>query len=272
MSEIPIISSRDNQRLVNARKIRDRHETGKIFIEGKRLAVEAVRSGIVVHECFVSDRFLATRENSEFVRDLALGARFVFELPDRIFKTIAATDNSQGIILIAERPENAAAAIEQRLRAGKGVPVIVALYQINNPANLGAVLRSAEAVGAAGVIVTNGSADAYSPKAVRASMGAAFRLPVWQGIAFDAAVKWASGLGLIPTATTAGSSSEYTAVNWREPRLLFFGSEAHGLAESELSHVEARVRIPMESPVESLNLAVAAGIILYEARRQNQAD
>lgn len=269
MSEIPVISSRDNQRLVNARRVRDHHDGDRVFIEGKRLSVEAIRSGLTVHECFVSDRFSGSADNAEMLSHLQETARYVFELPDRIFRTIAGTENSQGIILIADRPKSAVAEMERRIAERVGIPVVVMLYQINNPSNLGAVLRSAEASGASGVIITTASADAFSPKAVRASMGAAFRIPIWQGAAFDAAIKWARTNGLVPTATSAGSNCEYTSADWCKPRLLIFGSEAHGLAATELSQVDERVKISMESPVESLNLAVAAGIMLYEARRQN---
>ena len=269
MNEIPTISSRDNQRLVNARKVRDRHETAKMFIEGRRLSIEALRSGLTVLECFVSERFVSVQENSELLQQISITARFVFELPDRVFKTIAATENSQGIILIAERPENVASEIEKRLKRVSGIPVVVVLDQINNPANLGAVLRSAEAAGAAGVIVTDGSADGFSAKAVRASMGAAFRLPMWQGVTFETALNWGKTQGLLATASSADSRLDHTALDWRQPRLLVIGSEAHGLGSGELSQIDEHVKIPMESPVESLNLAVVAGILLYEAKRQN---
>jgi TrmH family RNA methyltransferase len=268
MNDLPKITSRDNQRLVNARKVRDRHVTGKIFIEGKRLAAEALRSNVPISECFVSERFVMSDENSHFIEQLSGTSRFTFELPDRVFQTIAATDHSQGVILIAERPEQGAEAIEARLADRRILPIVVLLYHVNNPSNLGAVLRTAEAAGVAGVIVTKHSADVYSPKSIRSSMGSAFRMAVWDDVEMENAIKWADAGGLVSTATAASADAVHTGVDWSTPRLLVFGSEAHGLKGVDLGRSVDRVRIAIKPPVESLNLAVSAGIILFEAKRQ----
>jgi TrmH family RNA methyltransferase len=267
MKNLPVISSRDNQRLVSARKIRDRHIAGKIFIEGKRLSAEALKSGLTIEECFVSERFVNSHDNSEILTRLCESARFTFELPDRVFHTIAATDHSQGVILIAERPKQSKKLIESRLSDHNSLPIVLVLFEINNPSNLGAVLRTAEAAGIAGIVVTENSTDVYSPKSLRASMGAALRLPVWTESSLDDAIAWGRELGLEMTATSASSSTSYTEIDWGKPRLLIFGSEAHGLTESQLCGIGEQIRIPMEDQVESLNLAVATGIILFEARR-----
>lgn len=271
MNNLPIISSRDNQRLVRARKVRDRHISGKIFLEGKRLSEEALRSDLAIEECFVSEKFVNSVDNADILKRLGETSRFVFELPDRVFHTIAATDHSQGVILIAERPEHTKETIENSISTGSSLPIVLVLFQINNPANLGAVLRTAEAAGIAGIIVTESSTDVYSPKSLRASMGAALRLPVWTDITLDAAIAWAGEFGLEATATDAQSTASHTEIDWLKPRLLIFGSEAHGLNESQLEFVRERIRIPMENQVESLNLAVATGIILFEAKRQIQS-
>ncbi|MBP6004740.1 MAG: RNA methyltransferase [Pyrinomonadaceae bacterium] len=271
MNNLPIISSRDNQRLVRARKVRDRHISGKIFLEGKRLSEEALRSDLAIEECFVSEKFVNSVDNADILKRLAETSRFVFELPDRVFHTIAATDHSQGVVLIAERPEHTKETIENSISTGSSLPIVLVLFQINNPANLGAVLRTAEAAGIAGIIVTESSTDVYSPKSLRASMGAALRLPVWTDITLDAAIAWAGEFGLEATATGAQSTASHTEIDWLKPRLLIFGSEAHGLNESQLEFVPERIRIPMDNQVESLNLAVATGIILFEAKRQIQS-
>jgi TrmH family RNA methyltransferase len=152
------------------------------------------------------------------------------------------------------------------------VPIVVFLYETNNPSNLGAVIRTAEAAGAAGVIVSTGSADAFSPKAVRAAMGSSFRLPVWTDVDIGEAIGWAAGNKLQTIATTPAATTAHTDVDWTLPSMLLLGSEAHGLPESELRLVDDRIVIEMDKSVESLNLAVACGVILFEARRQNAAD
>ena len=265
MNEIEKITSRDNQRLVNARKIRDGRGDGQIFVEGKRLAVEALRSGIEIEECFFKSEF----DDEDLLYSVADRAKNTFELSAKLFDSIADTKNPQGIILIAKCPSNGREKIEERLRVGDStLPLVLFLKEINNPANLGAILRTAEAAGVAGVVVSTGSADVYSAKAIRAAMGASFRVPVWDDVTYDAVLRWAKAANLTATASDIGAKAAYSAIDWTVPRLLIFGSEAHGLSVEELASVDQKIIIPMANGVESLNLAVSAGIILFEARRQ----
>lgn len=264
MREIEKITSRDNRRLVYARKVRDGGVPEKIFIEGKRLAAEAVRSGITIDECFVVEGF----RDRELRRSVEGRTANIAEVSEKSFHTVADTIQPQGIVLIARRPRGLPEGIEGRL--GRSVlPLVVFLNEINNPSNLGAVLRTAEAAGVAGVVVSQNSADVFSPKALRASMGASFRIAIWENAHFEEAMNWANAMNLIVTAADVSASVIYLDTDWQVPRLLLFGSEAHGLSKSELFSSEDRVRIPLDNHVESLNLAVSAGIILFEARRQN---
>ena len=272
MEELQKITSLDNQRLIGARRIRDGHGTGKMFVEGKRLAAEALRSGVEIWECFVSEKFVESSENAELLETASAIARFTFELPDRIFNTIADTEHPQGIVLIAERPVGSSERIETALARPDLLPVVLLLFQINNPSNLGAILRTSEAAGVAGVIVTKESADVYSPKSLRASMGSAFRIPIWNEVSIEFALRWAKSRQIDATATTTEGNESYSALDWKKQRLLVFGSEAHGLSRNELEQVDQKIKIPMAASVESLNLAVAAGIILFEAKRQNLSD
>jgi len=263
MTDIEKITSRDNSRLAAARKVRDGKDRTRIFIEGRRLVEEAVRSELDIDECFVSDGF----RGDNLIEAVSRRTSRIVELPERIFGTIVDTNQPQGIVLLARRPETSSDAIESLIKSSM-TPTVVLLKSVNNPSNLGAILRTAEAAGVAGVITSEGSADAFSPKALRAAMGSAFRLPVWESVAFDDVIEWAKERNFITTATDISASANYTEVNWKLPRLLIFGSEAHGLDESELSVVDETIRIAMSSNVESLNLAVAAGVVLFEAKRQ----
>lgn len=265
MIEIEKITSRDNQRLMNARKVRDGKDQSRIFIEGRRLVDEALRSRIVIEESFCVDDF----SDKELLSAVEAKASKVAEMPERIFRSIADTDNSQGIILIGQRPKDGAAVIEDRLNSP--LPIVLFLKEINNPSNLGAILRTAEAAGVAGVVISGNSADVYSPKSLRAAMGASFRLPIWDGAVFDEVLLWAKSRGLVSTAADVGAEKSYTEIDWGRPRLLILGSEAHGLSDTDLDRIEEQMQIPMENDVESLNLAVSAGIILFEAKRQRAA-
>jgi TrmH family RNA methyltransferase len=259
------ITSRENRRLVAARAARDGRAHGQIFIEGKRLVQEAVRSNIEIDECFVSDGI----GDQGILDTMAGGTTSMAELPERIFRSIADTKEPQGVIAIARRPKTGREMIA--IRDGH-LPLVIFLDEINNPSNLGAILRTAEAAGVAGVIISRGSADAFSPKALRGAMGSSFRMPVWDNADFGEILDWARTARLSVCAAVADSAKNYTTVDWKKPRLLIFGSEAHGLISEQLKDVDETLAIPMSQNVESLNLAVAAGIILFEARRQNFND
>src|SRR5436190_7697574 len=255
--KIELITSRDNQRLAHARKVRDGKVPGMMFIEGRRLVEEAIRSDIAIEECFFSDDF-----GDDGLRGAFHGR--VFEVHAKIFRSLADTGQPQGVIVVAKRPES----LSFKLVESSAVPVVVFLNEINNPSNLGAVIRTAEAADAAGVIISDNSADVFSPKALRAAMGSSFRLPIWSGVNFDEVIRWANGQSFVKTAADISGEMLYTAVDWTKKRLLIFGSEAHGLRDADLDKVGEKIIIPMGQDVESLNLAVAAGVILFEARRQ----
>ncbi len=263
MVKIERIASRDNARLVYARKVRDGKDRTRIFIEGRRLVEEALRSQIHLEECFISTSF----DRGEIVERLGQLGILVAEVPDRLFSSIADTNSPQGIVVIAKCPETKLSDLENRL-ASTTVFLVVFLKEINNPSNLGAILRTAEAAGVTGVIVSKNSADVFSPKATRASMGSCFRLPVVPNVTFDEVLDWARTRGLTITGTDLCVNKSYTSIDWQCPRLLIFGSEAHGLDEFESQSIDEKIVIPMENGVDSLNLAVSAGVILFEAKRQ----
>jgi TrmH family RNA methyltransferase len=262
-TELQQISSRDNERLKHARRVRDGKVEGRIFLEGVRLVADAVGSGTAIETVFVS---AAVRPRLE---DLVsgTGAKFAYEVSDSVLQSLGDTKTSQGIIAIAERPVASPEDIAQRLETA-AVPIVVFLERVNNPSNVGAVIRSAEAAGVAGVIVSKGSADTFSPKALRAAMGSSLRLAVWSGADLGNAMLWAKDRGMRTTAADVEATLDYSAIDWRRPRLLIIGSEASGLSDDDRRSVDELTFIPMESEVESLNLAVATGIILFEARRQ----
>ena len=264
MKEPEKITSRDNRRLVRARWIRDGKDAARLFVEGRRLAIETLRSKLDIEECFLVQGF----GDEGLIEALASRTPYIAELPERLFGSIADTNQPQGLVLIAKRPVGSLVEIESRLSSAIS-PVVVFLKEINNPSNLGAILRTVEAAGAVGVIVSTKSADVFSPKALRSAMGASFRVPIWQDVKFEEVLRWAELPGLTTTAADVSGRQIYDQIDWKIPRLLIFGSEAHGLDAAELGRIKDVIQIPMANGVESLNLAVSAGIILFEAKRQH---
>lgn len=265
------ISSRDNQHIKRAGQVRDGKIRELIFVEGARLAEEILRSRLQIEEVFLSENFIETERGKVFLESISTKNILSFEVSPNILDSLSDTKTSQGVILIARKPTDGKNAIETNLKQNKRVPLVAVLHRINNPSNLGAILRTAEAADVCGVVTTKNSADAFSPKSLRGAMGAAFRLPVWTDADFAEVLDWARRRNLISVAADVKAEKSYAEIDWKQPRLLIFGSEAHGLSDDETRQIEETLKIPMANAVESLNLAVSAGIILFEARRQTGA-
>lgn len=252
------ITSRSNQRLVAVRRVRDGLERGSIFVEGKRLVGEALDSGLDITEGFITE----CHTDEELAGRLRRAAP-TFVLSESAFRSISDTDNPQGVAVVAKRP----VCDEPIFRRG-GLPLWIFLNEANNPANLGAITRTAEAAGVSGVIVSPGSADVYSPKSLRASMGSAFRQRIFAGVELTDAADAARKEGIRVLAAEPKQGTDHLRIDWRVPTLLVFGSEAHGLSQAEVELCDSSVAISIAESVESLNLAVSAAVILFEARRQ----
>ena len=239
-----------------------REANGVILLEGWRLIEEALASGIVMVEVAVAPRAETERGKVVTERLVASGA-VVRRVSDDVMDSLAETETSQGILAIARRP---AFDEEQIFR---DTPLIVVGVGIQNPGNVGALLRTAEAAGATGGYLTAESADPMSWKALRGSMGSAFRLPHVSGPSADDVLARLAAHGVTTIATVA-RGDRYDAMDLTGPVAFLFGNEGAGLPAEVAARADRRVAIPMASPVESLNVAVAAGILLFEAGRQRR--
>ena len=252
------ISSKDNRALKQARKVRDGKTPGSIFIEGRRLFKEAVDSGLEFEALFIEAGF-----DDDIPGLTRVPADSRYQTSEQLLKGIADTEHPQGIVAIARRPETGREVIEQGLSTSTSAPLVLYLHEINNPSNLGAILRSAEAAGAAGVVVSQRSANTFSPRGLRGAMGSAFRIPVWDGADPVEVMEWAGANGLRTTATSSKGSRRFQDLERGVPRLLMLGSEAQGLSDELMSAADEVTFIPLAGDVESLNIAVAAGVLLF---------
>ncbi len=255
--KIEKLTSLDNSNLKYARRVRDGKIKDSILIEGSRLCQEAVSSRIEIEKVFVTKRFA----ESNFLNEQLSNSCSVFVLSEQLLESIADTDSPQGIIIIAKRP-NFDFGLVNLTR------ISIFLYHVNNPSNLGAVIRTAEAAGVGRILISAGSADPYSPKALRASMGSAFRAKLSEGCVLETIIERSKAHGVQVLAVDAKGNSIYSTPLSNLSRLFVFGSEAHGLPDKVIAKADSVVSIPMAPPVESLNLAVSCGIVLFEAMRQ----
>lgn len=264
MSKIQKITSRDNQKLKFARLVRDGRKDNKIFVEGLRLSEEILKTNLKIHFVCIDSDFLQDSRATNLINSLTKKTE-ILVIENRLFQPLSDTKNSQGIFLIADQPQTGKGVVEQNLNIS---PFIILLHKLNNPSNLGAILRTAEAVGVNGIITTKETTDVFSTKALRGSMGANLRLPFWIDVDFEEAIKWSEAIGLKSVCADIRSQKNYLEINWKVPRLLVVGSEGHGLTDTERALTDESLIIPMANKVESLNVAVACGVILFEAKRQ----
>lgn len=261
-----LITSSSNEHIKAARRVRDGRERGLLFLEGGRLVRDALHSHVTLLTCFHPPA--PSPSIAGLLPELASkGARLLAVTP-RVLDALGDTLHSQGLIVIGQRPAADAAAFWPKLPPA---PLLVALDRVQDPGNLGTILRSAEAAGADGLITLAGSADVFSPKTLRASMGSALRLPVLPNLSPDELLASARRLGLRLLAASGSAIRNHRDLDWRGPVLLILGNEGSGVSPTLHAVCEESVRIPIKAPVESLNVAAAATVLLFEAAHQRGA-
>ncbi len=262
-----IITSRDNSLLRHTRAVRDGRVEDLIFVEGMRLCEEALTSGLRIHAVIFSDEIARKEKAAELIEKLSRVCDRPVCVSEKLLTSVSYSKTAQGILLLASRPE---ASEEHLTDKQMETPLIVVMHRITNPVNLGAILRTSEATGATGVIATENATDPFSPKALRGAMGAAFRLPIWHKPTYAQALAWCKQQGIKTVCADLKAPTNYTELAWTGPCSLIVGPETSGLSREEIAAADEAVRIPMRKPVESLNVSVAAGVLLYEAARQRQ--
>jgi TrmH family RNA methyltransferase len=259
------ITSRDNSLLRHARAVRDGKVNESIFVEGLRLCEEAFSSGLKIESVIYSEEITRKDRAAKLIEELEQAGSKAAAVSEKLLESISFTRTPQGIVVLASRP----AGDESSFTAKQlGSPLLVILHGINNPVNVGAILRTAEAAGVTGAIATANTSDPFSPKALRGAMGSAFRLPTWVGASFPEVIAWCIERDVRTVCADAAAPKSFSEIDWRRPCALIVGTESTGLLPDEIAAADEAVRIPMAGSVESLNVAVAAGIILYGAHGQ----
>ena len=239
-----------------------RNETGLFLAEGARLIEQALAQDWQVETLIVSN----AGAERDYVQSLASraasqGARLI-QVPDRLAGSIARKDNPQAVI----------AAIKRRDLTLEDLPaqdpgLWIGLYECRDPGNLGTILRTADCAGAAGVVLIENCCDPYSVEAVRASMGSLFDVHLARA-SFDAFNTWRQSAGLNMVAASVNGQTAHTGVDFEQPSLILMGNEQAGLPPAIESQCDTLCLIPMRGGADSLNLAQATAIMLYEGWRQ----
>jgi TrmH family RNA methyltransferase len=266
-----IITSFRNPRVKFLRSLRQRkyrQREGCFLIEGIRIVEEALDCGAPVDALVYAPELLVSERAQALVERLAAEQRLA--LASDVFGSISDREQPQGIAAVVRIQELPLAAIP----LSEDLLVLVA-YQLSDPGNLGSIIRTADAVGASGVVVVEPSVDLYDPQTVRATMGSFFTLPLVRLNEGAALVPWyeqvrAAGLPLLVAATSAHGQQVHFDVNYCRPVALLIGSERDGLPPEVRASADVTVRLPMAGRATSLNVSAATAALVYEIVRQRR--
>jgi TrmH family RNA methyltransferase len=283
--ESALLTSRDNRWLKEFRMALRGGlptEDGFVGVEGVRLVEEALRSGCPIQAVLFSEAGQRHRERLAPLIDRPELSFPTLRTTDRLFEGLADTEHPQGVAALV-KPRSISFDDLVSTPASACAPLLVVLAGVQDPGNVGTILRTAAAFGVTGAVTAasgiSGTASPYSPKALRASAGAALHLPILAGMSLAILLTQFKVAGIRTLASSvheshsASPSADQTLlapweVDWCQPVALLVGNEGAGLPEEIERAADARIRIPMASGVESLNAAAAAAVVFYEAARQ----
>lgn len=258
------IKSKENityKSAVRLLKKKYRDETGLYLLEGVKPLEDALAMGIEVKTIFMCEGIQ---------RSASFPEKICMELDKKLFRNLSDTGTSQGVIAVAEQKNysfDEFSAEINREHDSKGNVVI--MDRLQDPGNIGTIIRTAEAAGYRGVIMIFGSGDVYSPKVVRAAAGSLFRIPIIKAVDADEAASMAKAMGLRITVTCLEDAQDCFETDLTNSIALVIGNEGRGVSERLMELSDIRVKIPMSGSIESLNAAVAAGILMYQSHKKN---
>ena len=256
------ISSRHNPLVKRFRDLARSGATDEaLLLDGQHLLEEAIAADVPIEVAAFSERHAEGRLLSLAARTLRIGAKTV-TVTNQVLAAISPVQHPSGVVAIARRP---AAGLDRVF--AKQPPLVVLLSEVQDPGNVGAIVRAAEGCGASGLVAGVATADPFGWKALRGAMGSTFRLPVAR-CRIEPALEAARASGARVFATVARGGTLLPASDLSGPAAILLGGEGGGLPAAWLDAADARLTIPMLGRVESLNVAIAAALILYEATRQ----
>lgn len=265
-----LISSPQNPRIkaiakLSKRALRDQAQ--RTVVEGWREASRALASGVIPSELYLCPALMQADDLAQLTAllpTLAHEGTELYELPAELFAKLAYREGSDGILLVIPYLTRTLAQIPL------GQPPFLCVVEgVEKPGNLGAILRTADAAGVDGVIVCAGATDLHNPNVIRASLGTLFTVPVVEASTAEILL-WLHENDIVPVAATPAADQRYTAADLTGPVAVVMGSEATGLSPAWLSAPIQQVGIPMLGVADSLNLATATALMLYEVVRQRQ--
>lgn len=259
MPSRPTITSRRHSLVQQCRRVADgTGDAGVVLLDGAHLVEDALQAEVRVHT------LLTTSPDSPLARAAQAAGTDVHPVTESVLDAASPVHAPAGMVALADWIP---AALEDVLRSAPAL--VVGLVDVQDPGNVGAVIRSADALGATGVVCGDATADPGGWRALRGAMGSTFRLPIARA-AVERLIDSARKHGIRVAATTAQDGTHLASTSLQDPTLVLVGHEGAGLSPEIAKHADLRIRIPMRPGVNSLNVAVAAALVLYEAARQRE--
>jgi TrmH family RNA methyltransferase len=259
-----MITSTTNARVKLVRSLqaqrRTRRKSGKFVLEGTRLLSEALDSSTEIEDVYYTDDFAAAPDGSAILDSLSQTGAMLLAVDDAVMRVMSDTKTPQGILAVLPIP---------RLAPPEDISFALIIDAVSDPGNMGAIMRVADAAATPVMYVTSGTVDLTNPKVVRSAMGAHFRLPI-QMLSWEGITNRLSEHAIFMAETRGGAP--YYQINWRQPSALIVSDEAHGPSQEAVELAHARVTIPMPGGIESLNVAIASSILIFEMVRQRTED
>lgn len=259
-----MLSSTSNKQIKNLiqlqKKAKARREQGLFVVEGIKMFREVPRDLLV--KTYVSESFFKKEENRSLVE--ACETELV---SDAAFAAISDTKTPQGILSVVKQQEYA-----QKEILDKKAPFLLLLEDIQDPGNLGTIFRTAEAAGVSGIFMSSGTADIYNPKTIRSTMGAVYRMPFCYEEDLSAVMRELKQRRIRTYAAHLSGACEYFAQDYRTGCAFLIGNEGNGLSDALAAQADTYIKISMSGQAESLNAAVAAAVLMFEARRQRSGN
>ncbi len=259
------ITSPQNPKIKYAARLSGRHfrdQEGRTILEGYRILSRALESSLEIEECFYCPEMFLGKNEDALLAKLAEKGAALFEVSAPALAKLAYRDRPEGLIGIAKTREHRLAGLPS---AADGLYVVA--ETIEKPGNLGSILRSADAAGVAGVIVCDKRTDIYNPNVITASTGTVFSMPIAEASSQDA-LGWLRERNIATLAASPHAEKAYTDADLSGGIAIVVGAEQFGLSDFWMRNADVQVRIPMHGKADSLNVATAATIILFEAARQ----
>ena len=248
-------------KLINRRA---RDKSGKTLLEGYRLISRALEADFPMEECYFCPDFFLGKNEYDLLEKLQENGTTVYEITEPLFKKIAYRDRPEGLLALSpiqQHPLSEMPVIENGL--------YLVVEAIEKPGNLGSILRSADAAGADGLIICNKCTDIYNPNVLRASTGAIFYVPVAECTSEEAHA-WLKKNNIRTLAATPHTDISYDDIDMSQGTAIVTGTEQYGLSEFWLKNADTDILIPMCGKIDSLNVAIATSILLFEASRQRR--